>query len=501
MNSVTRTIGKLTRRSPRDNARVSNLLNDYEDIDKLLAKLVSEARSLRDSWHTMVVSQLDTAGEYVTLYDPITGATDGHGRRAEPTPELQLNRTFNLRQAFEDTKDDMLAEIKSFEAGVIRPGTDARNHIQPLRRTINKREKKRLNYEYCSEKVKKLQRKPGKSARDDAAMHKAEDELARATEEFQVADNHLKETWPPIINAVFNLVPLLLATIINTQNRLLGMSYTTIHQYCTENDLPSPAPPMEVVVEEWESAFGPIQKEVEAFHIVKSGRPTRPPPGGANGKQVPSLSTNGISRAAPRLISGNSGIDSRRPSATEERPARTPGPRPGAPKPSASYSSGVATDFTVATELSNASAISSPGPSGPAEQYGHTTKRQTSDLAASVVGKKKPPAPPLKNFNRPDESVVGKKKPPPPPLKNFNRPDESVVGKKKPPPPPLENFNRPDESVVALYDFNGEGQGDLSFQEGDLIKVVKKTETEQDWWVGELRGVRGNFPANYCRPA
>ena len=39
MNSVTRTFGKLTHRSPGDNARVSNLLNDYEDVDKLLAKV------------------------------------------------------------------------------------------------------------------------------------------------------------------------------------------------------------------------------------------------------------------------------------------------------------------------------------------------------------------------------------------------------------------------------------------------------------------------------
>lgn len=128
------------------------------------------------------MSQLNAAGEYVTLYDPITGATDGHGRRAEPTPEEQLNRSFNLRQAFEDVKDDMLVDIAGFEASVIKPGSDARDYIQPLRRTIKKRENKRLDYEKCQEKVKKLQRKPGKSAKEDAQIHKAEDELARATE-------------------------------------------------------------------------------------------------------------------------------------------------------------------------------------------------------------------------------------------------------------------------------------------------------------------------------
>lgn len=280
-----------------------------------------------------------------------------------------------------------------------------------------------------------------------------------------MADNHIKETLPPIINAVFNIVPLLLATIIETQNRLLGLSYTTIHQYCSENDFPSPAPPMESVIEEWETAFGPIQKEIEAFYIIKSGRASRQAAPAPNGKSrmpsAPSISRNGLSRSTTGLMPGKNGNDSRRGSEAEEPPAPTPGPRPSGPKPSASFGSGVATDFTLATKLRNASAVSSPGPRGPADQFGYATKRATSDLAASVAGKKKPPPPPPKKFNK----------------------------------PPPEDF------VVALYDFEGEGQGDLSFREGDTIRIVKKTETDQDWWEGELRGVRGSFPANYCRKA
>lgn len=77
-----------------------------------------------------------------------------------------------------------------------------------------------------------------------------------------------------------------------------------------------------------------------------------------------------------------------------------------------------------------------------------------------------------------------------------------VVKKRPPPPPPPKKPALVQEQwVVALYPFAGQGQGDLSFDEGERIKVVTKTQTDQDWWVGELRGVRGSFPANYCRPA
>lgn len=50
---------------------------------------------------------------------------------------------------------------------------------------------------------------------------------------------------------------------------------------------------------------------------------------------------------------------------------------------------------------------------------------------------------------------------------------------------------------VALYDFTGETNDDLSFYRDDRIEIVKKTESANDWWTGKLRGKVGSFPGNY----
>lgn len=39
MNSMQRKFGKLMNKNPGDNAKVSVLLNDYEDVDRVLAKV------------------------------------------------------------------------------------------------------------------------------------------------------------------------------------------------------------------------------------------------------------------------------------------------------------------------------------------------------------------------------------------------------------------------------------------------------------------------------
>lgn len=51
--------------------------------------------------------------------------------------------------------------------------------------------------------------------------------------------------------------------------------------------------------------------------------------------------------------------------------------------------------------------------------------------------------------------------------------------------------------AVALYTFKGEQSGDLPFRKGDVITVIKKSESQDDWWTGRVNGQEGIFPANY----
>jgi len=53
--------------------------------------------------------------------------------------------------------------------------------------------------------------------------------------------------------------------------------------------------------------------------------------------------------------------------------------------------------------------------------------------------------------------------------------------------------------VTALYDFDAQADGDLSFKAGDKIELVEKSESAEDWWTGKLRGQQGVFPGNYVQ--
>lgn len=50
---------------------------------------------------------------------------------------------------------------------------------------------------------------------------------------------------------------------------------------------------------------------------------------------------------------------------------------------------------------------------------------------------------------------------------------------------------------VAMYTYESSEQGDLSFQQGDIVMVTRK---EGDWWTGMVGGKTGVFPSNYVKP-
>ncbi len=204
MQSMQRQFGKLLNKGPGENAKVAVLLNDFEDADGVLAKvprvpptatfqfadifpapfqIIDDAKMWRDSWAALVSHQLQVVTEYESLYDPIVGASDGHqSRQAVPTPPLQLERTFSLKKAYTELQADMVEEMVLIDEHVVKPATDARESIAPIRKTIKKRENKRLDYEKAQERALKLQRKSGRTPKEDAALIKADAEMSRAAD-------------------------------------------------------------------------------------------------------------------------------------------------------------------------------------------------------------------------------------------------------------------------------------------------------------------------------
>lgn len=53
--------------------------------------------------------------------------------------------------------------------------------------------------------------------------------------------------------------------------------------------------------------------------------------------------------------------------------------------------------------------------------------------------------------------------------------------------------------AVALFTFEPDQPGDLAFKKGEIITVLKKTDSDNDWWTGMVGTRHGIFPSNYVK--
>ncbi|KAI9795844.1 MAG: hypothetical protein M1833_006793 [Piccolia ochrophora] len=476
MNTVHRGFGRLRRRTTND-AHVSVLLKDYDDADRMLARIIEASKAWRDGWASILTTQLQLVTEFQGIYNPIIGAGDSYnGPEHEPTPDYTMERTAKLKDTYDELRTDLLEEVNMIDARIIKPAMEAKEYIQPLRKVMKKREDKKLDFERFTRNVDSGRKKLRRSDRENAALAKAEKDLARATEEYNSADQHLRETLPPLLTAAFSILPNLLAAQILTQNTLLAQYYTALHEYCQDEHFPSEPPSMDQVISTWDSAFKPTQYELETgINMVANGKAVKQPmkleeqnhTGTMTGMNI----RNGINQ---RRSSSQPSIQRAPPSPNMQALPAPPSPNTGS-KPRISPS---------------ASTSVSPSPSALLSPESQLSVRSEEATPTTGTGGAHSPAAPRTDYFARDR------------IPSASSASSSVVAAKKkppPPPPPKRGASNMGLFVTALYNFEGQSAGDLAFREGDRIRVVKKTESTDDWWEGELRGAKGAFPANYCQ--
>ncbi|KAI8904464.1 hypothetical protein EDD86DRAFT_249825 [Gorgonomyces haynaldii] len=69
--------------------------------------------------------------------------------------------------------------------------------------------------------------------------------------------------------------------------------------------------------------------------------------------------------------------------------------------------------------------------------------------------------------------------------KRFNAKPEHV--------PEIKQDKPKSNYVVALYDFDAQTAGDLSFKKNDKIEVIERKDNVNDWWTGKFNGKTGNY--------
>jgi len=146
----------------------------------------------------MLAHQIEFSKAMTEIYKPISG------RMSDPDSLVPAQNIEGIRACEEyeavvqDLQETLAPELEMIESRVIRPANELLDVIKVIRKTALKREHKKLDYDRHRATLKKLQDKKDKTAKDEKAMWKAENEVEQSTQEFNYYNDLLKDELPKL---------------------------------------------------------------------------------------------------------------------------------------------------------------------------------------------------------------------------------------------------------------------------------------------------------------
>lgn len=521
-----------------DQQDVGAVIAEFKSVENMLERLLRDLKTWRDSWDDVLKLQYDASEAFANLYKPLEPPPDPDAQYVpRETPQAFMQKCLALQKMYSEERGDLQQEIALITKKVIRPVEEAKLALRGLQKTLKHRENMKLDYERYLSRAEHARRKDVKSLKDETTLAKHEGDLVQSKIDYQTADEQVISTFPPVSQAVASLMPFVLAGQVMLQTTLVGQLYTCLDGYCKQQGMPSPAPSDAEIIGLWESEFTSFRKELEGgLTLVSTGRAVnqsmsipdkdtssmtglgirnKARSGADVGRGYLSKNKNGP--AIPHKASFNSGGQNGAGADEEEAPPKPPrpggsGPSPlASPYPPVSLASKPRMPSSSSVNAHAATYDQKPSPSfngqKPYDQKpmsripSHQPPPPYEESAGYGGGSPAPssyhtprnglsPAPSTKS-----DYFAGSK-----PSATFATNTAAAAKKKPPPPVPAKRIpSAQSQVVIALYDFDGQNDGDLSFREGDRIVVIRKTESTDDWWEGSVNGRKGSFPANYVQ--
>ncbi|KAF6766426.1 hypothetical protein DFP72DRAFT_866466 [Ephemerocybe angulata] len=388
---------------------------------------------------TDAVTTLFTAGAgYGSHFATICTPIQGEYDLIGKHPEAAhtVRNVTKYQAAMEELRELIAPELELIQTRIFAPVREFQVIVKTIRKTIVKRDHKLTDYDRYNSSLTKLRDKKEKSLSDEKNLFKLEQDFEIATNEYEYINTALKQDLPRFLILATNFIDPLFNSFYYMQLNIYYLILEKMQSFADESKYDITNVPGSTIQADYEAKRTDAWEHIENLNIVKR-----------------IISVSRLVQAQRAQGGGSAGSLNRAASASSVG-SSTLGSRTGPPPSRAA---------TVGASFKKAPPPPPPSSSAHPPPPPYTPAASISSSASSAAATKRAP-------------------PPPPPLKP----------KPKPPVPQV-------QYVTAVYDFDAQAEGDLSFRAGDRIEIVKKTQSQEDWWTGRVNGLEGVFPGNYVQ--
>ncbi|RKP06898.1 hypothetical protein THASP1DRAFT_31287 [Thamnocephalis sphaerospora] len=533
-------------------AEYDYLAKRFTDFQSSAQRLNKDATVYRDAIKGLLEHEKDFAETLSDLYRPLTtnptesGQVDGQpvGGQANPQAMQAVEQYVDVMR---EVHRIVLPELTALDTKVIAPTKELLQVIKSVQKTMEKRDRKRLDYDRHNSTFQSLSQKTERSLNDEKKYRQAEQSVNEASDVFQYINTQLKNELPQLLNLRIRFITPCFRSFCQLQGKINTQIHTQLQQLLTLASVDythTATDGYQMRSKEVEEILTSIQG-IAGNTMSLSRSMSRPPSGQSSqvgsrtasrmaspfqssGKGSPSVGPDAATPlAAPNVRGELGGVSSPLAKGMPALPPKPPGASHaghvialydfnGQSDGDLSFRAGDRIDIITRTDKTD-------------DWWTGRVGHKTGLFPANYVKDDSGPSVPAAGSSSQGAPNAGDASPPPPyaaasasPSVGSSTSTPAVVDEKKRAPlPTMSSFgdvvsaatasrspfhdaseHTPHAShVVALFDFPAQQPGDLGFRRGDRIEVLNRSDNVEDWWTGRLNGKEGMFPGNYVKDA
>lgn len=436
----------------------------YTDAERRFQELESETKRLADEskrYHKAVNEMLDHQVGFSKaieeIYKPISGRmSDPNSTIPEGNPE-GIEACEQYREVLNELKDTLKPDLELIESRIIDPANQLLEIIKSIRKMATKRNHKQLDLDRHQNSLAKYQNKANRTAKDEEKVYKYENDVAIAQQEFDYYNEMMKQELPVLFQLEGQFIKPLFVSLYYMQ---LNVFYTLASR-----------------MEEMKIPYFDLSQDIiEAYNIKRGDVEER-------------TESIGITNFKMGHAKNKLELTRRRFELQQEaQAAGAAGAGAGAYATAGAYAApGTASTYGTAPSVGSYGAQSTVPTT--AQTYG----------SVPTYGQQ-PAATPAYGYGQEKASGYGLSAAP-----TYSQPPPAYGGSPVSVSPPViaaaaaAPAAAGAETCTALYDYNAQAAGDLTFRAGDVVTVVQRTNDQNGWWTGSVNGVQGVFPGNYVQ--
>jgi len=243
----------------------------YIDAERRFADMERETKKLHDEsdkYHRAIIGMLDHQIEFSKaikeVYQPISGrASDPDSYVIDGNPE-GIRACEEYEVIVNELKASLEPELELIQTRIVKPAEELMEIVKGVRKMAIKRDHKQLDYDSTRNKLKKLQDKKEKSAKDEKDIWNTENKLEQVTEDYHLFNEAMKKELLELFQMEKDFIMPLFQSFYYMQ---LNVFYT-LHEKMQSIDIGYFN--LTLAIEEGhEEKRGDVQQQVEAISIVK----------------------------------------------------------------------------------------------------------------------------------------------------------------------------------------------------------------------------------------